>query len=629
VSQIAGCFGLSPDWRAPRVSALLDLIVDSGDEQVETWQEDGAAIGVSRHLWQCDVELEGKIIIAQSEGVVVASDANLYGTDALVEELADATGVPARRASATLILRAYERWGEDCARHLNGDYAFVIWDRRLRRALLGRDLVGRRSLFFRELADGFAVASRATALARGFDPQASVNLALVAAAASALPGGSRQSAYDGVVPVAAGATVAWAPSVGAVTVAQWEAPAFQLHNRTQSFEDAAEQLREVLTEAVRERVSPGRTAVWMSGGADSTAIFAAAMSAADRGHRSSRVQPISVSYPTGDPAREDEHILALAGRWNSTVRWIDSESVSLFDGMEERARLRDDPFAHTFAQMNGILAATTRANGAHVALDGFGGDALFEVSPAYLAELLRAGDLREWWQARHRSAVRGLKSTLRWSVLPALPEWLWRVVDVARREPLNRPIRYPIVGWLTSRARDDVLARGFDWVDLRPRRGEGPAAFEARCGLTGPHFARALALTRSQTVSAGVEVRSPFMDRRLIEFAAGRPVAERGWQGNSKRLLKAAMRGIIPDSILAPRPFKTGIAARYLHRQFATGILHRLRAVFSRSSALADHGIVEPGAVLRAADLYQTDPQHLTGVSLYLTLESELWLRSR
>ena len=475
-------------------------------------------------------------MVARSDRTVVISDATLYGANALAAELTAFGLPPAGQSAASVILRAWERWGDDCASHLNGDFAFIVWDRVGRRAIFCRDPVGRRALYVRSgPGPSLAASSRSRSLALGIEPLAPPNLHVVAAAASALPGGALESGYSGIVPVPAGATMSWSPKFGLQLVTQWQPPPFQVRSE-ESMEEAAPRLRELLKQAVRERIAGFPATVWLSGGADSTAVFAAAMAGRPLDDPTPPVRPISVSYPEGDTGREDEHILALAGMWQSEVSWIDSETVQLFEGAEDRAAVRDDPFAHTFGPMTSALARSTRAAGARMALDGYGGDALFEVIRGWVADLLMAGEFRAWWRALRPAGHETWQSVVRWGILPALPEWTWRFFDTLRSQPLDRPFEYAMVPWLTSRMRNDLTELDWTGLDIRRRPGEGPAAFECRSGVIAPHFGRALAATRESTVPFGVEVRSPLMDRRIIALAASRPVAERATVGNGKRL---------------------------------------------------------------------------------------------
>jgi asparagine synthase (glutamine-hydrolysing) len=597
------------------------------DDRTERWSDDSIALGIVRHGWQCSDEFEGSVLVARSNRAVVISDATLYGTDELVAELT-ANGLPPDgNAPATLILKAWERWGDDCAGHLNGDFAFIVWDRVERRAVFCRDPIGRRALYVRSGSGStIAVASRARSLALGVEPIAQPNLHVVAAAASALPGGALESGYLGIVPVPAGATMCWSVKSGLQTVVQWEPPVFRVRSDV-SLEEAAPRLREALIRAVGERISGVPATVWLSGGADSTAVFAAAMAGRAENDRTPPVHPISVSYPEGDTGREDEHIIALTRLWQSPVSWIDSETVPVFDGADQRAALRDDPFAHTFGPITAALSRSTRAAGARVALDGYGGDALFEVSRVWPADLLIAGELGQWWRALRDAGHTTWRSAFHWGILPALPDWSWRFFDLLRNSPPQRSFEYTIVPWLTSRTQAELIERGWTGLDIRRRPTEGPAAFECRSGVAAPHFSRAVAATRESTTPFGVEVRSPLMDERIIALAASRPVGERASLGNVKRLLKAAVKGIVPDSVLAPRPTKTGLAAGYLHRKFHQELRERLQQAFGDSSALADNGLVEPATIRQYSERYDLREDHLTGVTLYLTLEAEYWMR--
>lgn len=633
MSALAGWFSADPRHPGAEraVVSLLRAMPNGRAECQQLWTGEGVALGVARYRWQCHPALEGSVLVAQSDDTIVVSDAGLAGVPDLVAALrAAGASPPAVSDSAAIILRAYECWGADCTRHLRGDYAFVVWDRRRRRVLLARDFVGRRSLFVRTGLFGLAVASSARALARAIEPQARPNLPLVAAAMSGLPGGSTTSAYEGIVPVLAGETLLWSAREGLRRAHMWEPPTFQTHG-TGTLEDAALQLREILIKVVEAHMSPGRTAVWLSGGADSPAVFGAGNAALQRNGNSAPLLAISLSYPEGDIGREDEHIQAIVERWQAPVHWIRSDDIPLWDGVKERAALRDDPYAHTFGTVNRAMAEAAAAHGAHVAFDGYGGDALFQASHAYLAELLLAGDLRGWWRGRRASQLTSWRSMLRWGVLPALPEAVWRVGEAVRGRPFYRAGVYEVTPWTTRKTREELLSLGWHTVDLQRRRGERPAAYEVRRGLAGPHFPRALSWTRDHTIGAGVEVRSPLMDPTVIEFAATRPVTERARQGDTKRLLKAAMRGLIPDSVLAPRPRKTGIAAGYLHRAFRGELIPRLTEVFGPggASALADYRLADPSAVLQAARQYEENESHLTGVALYLTLEAEYWLQAQ
>lgn len=632
MSAVAALFGSGDRPVDPaQVEGLLRRMPMRGDLR-ETWHERRAALGVSRFDWQRTPELGGATLVARSDRTVVVADASLFYTESVRRALRSAHGAKvAAGDAARLILAAYEAWGDRTLESIEGDYAFIVWDIQAGRALVARDLLGRRSLYYRLMPGGLAVASRATALARIGATIAPLNDALVAAAVSALPGGSLESGFEGIRPAPAGTVLRWTSASGLSEAWRWHPPVFS-SVPDGPLDEAALEVRRLLERAVVARASDRASAVWLSGGADSPAVFGVGASEHALGGVG-EFRPVSVSYPEGDPAREDDHILAIADRWEQRVTWVSSEDVSLFDRMDERAAVRDDPFAHTFEPMNLALSRAAASTGCAIALDGHGGDALFDVSRRFLADLLLVGRWRTWWHARVDVGLQDWRSTLRWGVLPALPEGAWGFIDQFRRHPLVRNDEYPVVPWLTKRGRALVLERGWNRIDLSPAPGEGPAAFDSRCAVSGPHFSRAIALTREQSLGYGVELRSPFMDRRLIEFAASRPVEERSWKGNSKRLLKAAVKGLVPESVLAPRPFKTGVASGYLSRQYRETLRRQVERVLPRSggktgSWLLEQGLVDRDELYRALDYYDSTLEHLTGVSIHLTIEAELWARN-
>jgi hypothetical protein len=97
----------------------------------------------------------------------------------------------------------------------------------------------------------------------------------------------------------------------------------------------------------------------------------------------------------------------------------------------------------------------------------------------------------------------------------------------------------------------------------------------------------------------------------------------------SKRLLREAMRGLLPDSVLAPRSEKTGLTVGYFERRFHRDLRRSVARLAGEDLRLADLGVVEPTAFLQAVARYLANRDSAMGLPLYLTLQTEFWLRSR
>ncbi|HYR11324.1 MAG TPA: asparagine synthase-related protein, partial [Longimicrobium sp.] len=126
----------------------------------------------------------------------------------------------------------------------------------------------------------------------------------------------------------------------------------------------------------------------------------------------------------------------------------------------------------------------------------------------------------------------------------------------------------------------------------------------------------------------GVELRSPLLDRRVVELAAGRPREERNAGRETKRLLRASMRGLLPDDVLAPRDTKTGTLGGYFAAAMKADF-PALAAEAFRAPRLAELGIVHPGALRAACERYARTGDGSLGFGLVQTLQVELWLRAR
>jgi hypothetical protein len=146
--------------------------------------------------------------------------------------------------------------------------------------------------------------------------------------------------------------------------------------------------------------------------------------------------------------------------------------------------------------------------------------------------------------------------------------------------------------------------------------------------LTHPHFARTAAISAEYALEEGVELRTPLLDSRVVRLAASRPASERRIQGERKILLRRAMAGLIPQSVLAPRAFKTGSLAFYSANAMAS--LRPLMRQEFHDPILTALGIAN------ARELHRVSERFLAGSvprpvaeQLVRALQCELWLKAR
>jgi asparagine synthase (glutamine-hydrolysing) len=628
---MSGIVGVFNSDRGPvddaLVRRLLDRMRSRGSDRTGVWSADGGALAVGRNNWELADGFSGDVLAVEDGDLVIAADASIYYRKDLGDKLAAKNVRVTGTTPSHLILAAYRAWGEECVKHLEGDYAFIVHDHARRRTFCARDFGGKRPLYYADLDRGLILGSTIAAILGHPDCPDTLNIPYLAEAAGLLWPSARETAYEAIALVPAGWSLSWTGKQRTRPRQDWVLPEGESAGGP-PFDEAALELRDLLCRATDERLATkGVTTVWMSGGWDSTAVFGAGQQVLQGRSGPQQLRPVSISYPRGDPGREDELITAVADSWETPVHWLDIRDIPLIDRPLERAATRDEPAAHAYENWNRALARGSRGVGARVALDGNGGDQLFQVSPVFLADLFRTARWTAFAREWRALGLHGFSDVFQWALKPMLAPVLLDVATALRRgRRLHGTYERWMPSWMNQRLVESLRERQRRHV--LPRNGRTCSAYETRFYLSCAHFPRIFGTVAGLALEEGVEARAPLYDRRVVEFAAGRPRWERCSAGETKRLLRHAMRGLLPDHLLAPRPFRTGVTSEY----FAGGTRNALPDLLGHlgeSWALADLGIVERELLTRACRDYVRSPDPNLGVALLCTLHVELWLRAR
>ncbi|HEY9516902.1 MAG TPA: asparagine synthase-related protein [Gemmatimonadaceae bacterium] len=631
MSSILGVFGAPGAVADPRQAArMLGAMRRRGADCSAVHSIGTIVLAAARYEWELDPALSGPVVVARQGDVAVAADASLFYRADLARKLRDHGAPPPGETPSELILTAYLAWGADCARELEGDFAFVVWDARTRSVFAARDFTGKRPLYFAEAGNTLLVASSLAGLQAHPECPRELDLAVIAEEAGTLTGSATETCWRGIQRLPPGHHLHWRAGEPSRVAAYWPVPEFADHGGAR-FDEAAEELRSLLSAAVDERLAhTGPTALCLSGGWDSPSLYATGQQLLrDSGDGRRTLDAVSISFPEGDPGREDEVISSIVAHWGTDTTWVRSGDVPPLEGLLDRAARRDEPFPHPFEMMNRALARTGQSLGARIVLDGNGGDQLFQASSSYLADLFAAGRWPSFvkeWRARGGG---GWRELLRQTLLPSLPApVLLRIANMRGGRPVVDTIERRPPAWIRAR-----FAREHGLLDRErrhvPERGaRSHAAYETAWQLTRPLIGRMTASLGTFALEEGVEHRSPFTDSRVLRFAASRPVSDRRSGRETKRLLRRAMKGLLPDEVLAPRPRRTGSPIRYLTGAIQAAMPDLIEQTM-RDPVLGDLGILDPREFRRSwEDSVRRDDPNMC-VSLYLTMEVELWLRAR
>lgn len=541
--------------------------------------------------------------ICQRGDLLLVADARLDGRRELAHFLEPETGGrPADELTdEELIAAAYRRWGDACVEHLAGDFVFALWDGSRRRLLCARDPLGVRFLHYAEVPGGFVFASEArqlTAVAGVGGDLDEVALGLYLLNDTAEPDRTAFRAVRRLLPghrLIADRHKCW-------TERYWDlATAAAAEPRYRHEAEYVERFRELWWRAVGDRLGPanGVTGVSLSGGLDSSSV---AVTARQQG---AAVIGYTCSFATLSLCDERRYVRDLATHTGIEVRPVDAESRWPLRPSDDLPSA-DHPFPIWGTAP--VIARRLAEAGGTVLLTGDGGDNLLQGTPLVYTRALLTGRFDAWPQLRafgrtqNRSPLRMLGSELRGVVLPRrrprpLPEWM--NPGFARRTRLaERRRQLAQAGSVTERVRSGIR------------------------GLEGVH--RALYNWRRVAALSGVDVRFPFLDRRLAAFVAAVPAELLLRDGLRKWLLRRALHEELPASI-RQRPDKTGFGG-YLDLGLRVREAARLRAMLAEP-LLAELGWVDAARLRSAYERYLAGSEAVSAPDLFFPITLERWLR--
>jgi asparagine synthase (glutamine-hydrolysing) len=516
---IVGVAARSPVDSPDVLTLMRDRLHHRGPDDAGVWWALDRRVGLANcRLAIVDLSPGGHQPMADASGRLwITYNGEIYNHGDLRHEL-EARGHRFLTASDTeVILESYRAWGVDCLSHLNGMFAFGLYDTTARRLLLARDRAGEKPIFYWHEPGRLVFASELKALIA--DPAFPRDLDLHALdhylAYGYVPG--EMCMLRGVRKLAPGQAMTYEPDTDVRHVWRyWRLPDPPAITRA-SPDDLTHELEGLLEDAVRRQlVADVPVGVLLSGGIDSSLVTAMAARVS-----SSPVRTFTVSFPGHTKHDEGPHARLVAEHFGTrhTEVTAEPETVELLPIL---ARQYDEPIADSSMVPTYLVSRLIRQH-ATVALGGDGGDELF-------------GGYRHYIWIQHAAKLRG-----------AVPSTVRRLVGTASRLlPVGLRGRNHLIAFGgDARAGVAHVNLYFDrWARRRllvPRVEHGvrltetPEAYRAGLCRPGRTLLRQATEVDFQTTLVdaylvkidrasmlnSLEVRAPWLDYRIIEFAFG------------------------------------------------------------------------------------------------------------
>jgi len=623
---MSGICGIINFDGAPADPALLEKMAQAavyrGPDGIHYWVQGNVGLAhLALHTTPESLRERQPLHNARGNLTLVA-DARIDNRDELIPFLAGKGFVHERDASgntptdADLILAAYECWGEDCPKHLLGDFVFVVWDARERKIFAARDALGVKPLHYCQVGQTVCLATEAQMILQ--HPVVPDDLDFVSLGDYLTNNCSdeERTFFKAVRWLPAAHFACFSP--GEIKLVQYWVLDSGKRIQYQQEDEYSDHYRQIFSRVVSDRLrtQASKVGLLVSGGLDSCSI--AAMIQNLRRQAGDGLPELAAFSYAFDKLREcDERVYSqvIARGLNFPIHYVPAEHFWIFKDPTTDRPDRDTPVM-SWRALDQHIFQTMREQGANVFLTGLttffsrlGGNRI-----VFAHRLLR-GDLKvlkEFYDYAQESESSLLNLFYTRLVRPLIPQRLFnKIWYLLGKEPVTS---IPI--WLKPEfVQRANLKRRLSKLDV-PWRSD----YMVR-DMFGS-IRRGMYICDCLGAQNGLEGRHPFLDRRLVEYLMAIPPAQGYRPGMNRWILRQAMRDLMPE-IIRLRASKTNFQSFYgfsLHQE--EKYIRNLLA----QPCLGDMGLVDVKILQDFIEEWFAE-QQLTSVEFWYTITLELWMQ--
>ncbi|QDV52731.1 Asparagine synthetase [glutamine-hydrolyzing] 3 [Gimesia fumaroli] len=504
-----------------------------------------------------------------------------------------------------VILHMYAEYGPECVQQFNGQWAFAIHDQKQQLVFLSRDRMGIRPLVYTQTPGRFLFASEVKALFALPDVERKVDLAAMNQLFTFWSPLPPRTFFEGVseLPPAHSMIV----KNGQIKIWQYWNLDYSPNEEHRSLDDWAEELRALLINATQLRLRADvSVGAYLSGGLDSS-VTAAII----RNFTNAPLNTFSVNFNDKDydESQFQQEMIRELGTDHQTVCCSYEDIGRIFPQVIQHT---EKPVLRTAPAPMYLLSRLVKENQFKVVMTGEGAD---EVLGGY--DIFKETKIRRFWSRQPDSKIRPLLLKRLYPYMKNLqaqsPAYLKAFFKI-REDEINSPFFSHLPRWdLTAKLKtffsDDVKQELVNQDPLTDFSDQLPEHFSKWPSFCQAQYLESINLMPGYILSSqgdrmamgnSIEGRFPFLDYRVVEFAARIPVRYKMNGLNEKFLLKYAMRDLIPDSIRKrpKQPYRAPDAHSFIDTDKQKARFEYVERLLSPEK-LKESGLFQPTAVQR------------------------------
>lgn len=556
---ICGVIGRVPDGTVERMTGAL---YHRGPDSDGFYHDEYAHLGM-RRLKIIDLGGSEQPVTNEDGSVILICNGEIYNYKSLRARLEDRGHVFSTRGDVETIVHLYEEYGEDCVRHLDGMFAFAVWDRRTNRLLIARDRLGIKPLYWTKLPGKFVFGSelRAVVASREIDPVLDEASVIDYVSFPAVP--APMTMFRQIQMLLPGHRLSL--TADRVTLEEyWDVDFVKASQSPIPENECIETVRHVLSEAVSKRMmSDVPLGAFLSGGIDSSAIVGLMGTMLDL-----PVKTFSIRFTGDDPSYtwyDDASFavkIAQAFGTDHTEKVVTGEDI--VKQLLRAVWAMDQPSGDALQY---YILSQCASEEVTVVLSGTGGDEVF-AGYEWFKEIRRLEGIHRKFKRLTPAMARAIELQLRrfprgYEMSPwrrRLRNFLAGRRDFATRYRLNRRLYFgDDYYYLFS---PDFIARTVDFsnqildrIDIYSDRCEGldPVDRMSYIQLKSDMVDLLVRDQDAMSMAHSLELRLPMIDSALVETAARIPASMKLHGNREKHVLRMAVQDLLPGEIINRR----------------------------------------------------------------------------